>query len=538
MFNNKIFLGVVEDNNDPDRQNKCRIRVINVFEGIPTEDIPWATPWKDNNGLVSSLPDVGKVVSVEFENGDLYNPIYRYSEHYNINLQNKLNSLTDEDYLSMNAILFDNKTQIYRNESEGLKIDHKFNMINITKDTIDINLKDNFGSINIGTSDSDQQAILGNNFLNWFDGFVDELLGSGGGPYLGNLLSPVIPHPGLIEQLLQYKSLKNPKFLSHNVNFNDNGYIEKLTRVNYPQEGDDWKTTEEVNLLTKLYESDYDPSSGTKDTNPEGNLTSSEELGDNEPITPSSDIIMPEKGDVNEDVIVLIQVLKDKGYLLFDKPYQMNIIGVRYQYPGQKYTNSFSDVLYTFYKDDSNEWNIKKWSISTMPGTRIRMRDRKTNEINQSKFSKFKVKVDPDSIPMYLSLKKYAQYLGRTGLGILQPAQYVNSYSLTTYSGAPALKSVGNQYAYRDSNWDSDIITYSSEDGPKNFVMHLHKAFPGGSSVDNWSEGCQVFPNESSLSAFAKLCEIHKNKHGNNFSYTLITSKDFKSAKDKVDSGN
>lgn len=536
MFKDKIFLGVVEDNNDPDRQNKCRIRVINVFEGIPTEDIPWATPWKDGNGMVSNLPDVGKVVSVEFENGDIYNPIYRYSEHYNVNLESKLKDMSDEDYLSMRSVIFDHRTQIYTNESEGLKLDHKFNMLNITKDTIDVNLKDNFGSVNIGTSDADQQAILGNNFLNWFDGLVDELLGSGGGPYIGNMTAPVIPHPGLISHLLEYKALKDPKFLSHNVNFNDNGYIEKLTRVNKSQDGDDWEmTTEERNEVTKKYDTDYSAMNGTKDTTPDGNLTSSEELGNNEPSVPD-DIIMPEKGDVNEDVLVLIQVLKDKGYKLFDQPFQMNIIGVRYQYPGQKYTNRFSDVLYTFYKDNTDEWIIKKWNISTMPGTRIRMRDRKTNKLIQKKFKRFKVSVDPDSIPLYLSLKKYAKYLGRTGLGILQPSQYINSYKLTTYSNSPALKSVGNQYAYRDSNWDSDVITYSSEDGPKNFVMHLHKAFPGGSTVDNWSEGCQVFSKKSSLSAFAKLCEMHKNKHGNKFTYTLITSKDFKSAKEKVDS--
>ena len=534
QFNDKKYLGIIEDNNDPDRQNKCRIRVINVFDGLPVEDLPWAVPFKDHNGLACNLPDVGKVVAIEFENGDIYNPIYKYGEHYNVNLQEKLDTISDEDYLSMKSLLFDHVTQIYTNESEGLKLDHKFNLFNITDSTIDLGLKDNYGSVNIGTADASQQAILGNHFLDWFSTFVDHLLGSQGGPFFGNLLAPIVPHPGFISHLLQYKALKEPKFLSHNINFNDNGYVDRLSRVNTPQKGDTWKSTTEDNNLTKSnIPTGFEPSSGNKDTTPNGQLTSSEEVGNNG-LNSGNDIEMPDIGETNEDVLILIKVLKNKGYRLFDKPYEMNIIGVRFQYPGEKYTNRFSDKLYTFYIDNNNEWNIKKWNISTMPGTKIRMRDRNTNALLTEKYSKFKEKVDPKSIPLYLSLKKYVKYLGRTGLGILQPSQYINTFKLSTYSGAPALKSVGNQYAYRDSNWDSDIITYSSEDGPTNFVMHLHKAFPGGSSVNNWSEGCQVFPTDVSIKSFAKLCDMHIKRNSNQFSYTLITSNDFDVARTQI----
>ena len=58
---NQIFVGVVEDNNDPKRLGRCRVRVLNVFDDIAVDEIPWATPWKDLSGNQFDLPEVGKV---------------------------------------------------------------------------------------------------------------------------------------------------------------------------------------------------------------------------------------------------------------------------------------------------------------------------------------------------------------------------------------------------------------------------------------------------------------------------------------------
>jgi hypothetical protein len=526
-FLNKKFFGIVEDNVDPERENRCKIRVINVFDGLEIEDLPWAIPYKDHNGLACSLPDVGKVVSIEFDNGDIYTPVYRYAEHYNVNLKDKLESLSEDDYLSMKSLLFDHKTQLYVNESEGLKFDHKFNLINIKSDSININLKDNFGSVNIGTEDASQQAILGNNFLDWFDVFVDNLLGSQGGPYFGNLQVPVIPHPALITHLLKYKSLKDPKFLSHNVNFNDNGYIDKLDRVNIDQSGDDWTSTKEENNLTQRNDnaSPYAPMDGTKDTVPEGMLTTSEDLGGGS--IAAEDIELPTDPDVSEDVLVLIQLLKNKGYILYDEPFKMNIIGIRYQYPGEKYSNRFKDKLYVFYKDDNGSWQINNFNISTLPGTKIK--------ISESKWKKFKEKVSRDIIGKRISLKKYAKYLGRTGLGILQTAQYVNGFKLGYFPSSgkyksKALLSISEQYVYRDNNWDSDDITFSFEEKGR-FGIHIHRGFPGGELVNNWSEACQVLNKQSSLDKFISLMEKHLETHSNVFTYTLATSNDYDDAR-------
>ena len=67
----KTYIGVVEDNNDPKKQGRAKIRVMDVFDDTPLENIPWANPWKDLSGDDFKLPDKGKVVTVVFDNGNV-----------------------------------------------------------------------------------------------------------------------------------------------------------------------------------------------------------------------------------------------------------------------------------------------------------------------------------------------------------------------------------------------------------------------------------------------------------------------------------
>jgi hypothetical protein len=258
----KTYLGIVEENKDPKKLGRCRIRVVDIFDTIPVDDIPWASPWKDINGNAFNVPEKGKILTVVFDSGNIYKPEYIYAEHYNTNLEQKLQSLDGKNYTSMKALIFDHKTQIYVNDDEGLKFDYKFNNINITKDDISLNLKDNFGKVKIGTSNANQQAILGNHFLNWFDEFVNNLLGLSGGPYLDGSGSVIIPNPSFVAILQKYQALKDPKFLSHHVDIVDNEYVQKLDRVNDSQLGDKWNSTVEANNLVTKEPVDYNSQDG------------------------------------------------------------------------------------------------------------------------------------------------------------------------------------------------------------------------------------------------------------------------------------
>ena len=86
-----IYRGVVEDNNDPEKLGRCKIRIWGIhtdeirpdeFEGIPTENLPWSEPCLGLiEGSVSghgffSVPLQGSHVFLFFEGGNWESPRY------------------------------------------------------------------------------------------------------------------------------------------------------------------------------------------------------------------------------------------------------------------------------------------------------------------------------------------------------------------------------------------------------------------------------------------------------------------------------
>ena len=509
-ISDRVYIGIVVSNDDPLKLGRIKCNVIDIYENFDIEDIPWCSPTKDLCGQAISIPQKGKVVSIVFENNNIYTPNYIYAQHYDINLEEKLKSLSYEDYISMTALQFDDNTQVYVNESEGLKLDHKFNMINIVEDGINVNLKDNSAKLNLGTYDANQSAILGTNFLEWFDEFLEILLGSQGGAFIGNLMTPVITSPALIQAISKYKAKKDPKFLSKNVFLNDNGYINKMDRININQTGDKWTSTVDENTITFVDQPNFTSTDITtsKDSTPQGKLSTGDGI-----VTTS--IETPPDSDVNPDILSIIGVLRDQKYKIYTRPHELNLVGVRYQYQGQEYSNKFVDKLYAVWKDDSGKWNIKWWKMSTIAGSRTKIDEKDVqNGFPTAELGK------------KVSLKRWCSYFRKQGLGILVPAQYVDIYYASTFRDEFALKAKGKQLVYRDIDFSSDIITYSTDAREEMVGIHLHKAFPNGGTVDNWSEGCQVVNSKSDLDTIAKIVNKHVNLYGNSITYTLITSKD------------
>lgn len=75
----KRYNGVVEDNNDPERLGRCKVRVMGLYDNIPTEYLPWALP--DFNFVGSSkgsfiVPELETVVNVYYDDDDIYQPRY------------------------------------------------------------------------------------------------------------------------------------------------------------------------------------------------------------------------------------------------------------------------------------------------------------------------------------------------------------------------------------------------------------------------------------------------------------------------------
>ena len=92
------YLGVVEDNNDPEKL--CRIRVrISPYDNFATDDLPWASPILGTHGNSSfsggfNIPEIGAQVRVYFPSKDLTAPYYTGAE---LNESNRV-TLFDDNY--------------------------------------------------------------------------------------------------------------------------------------------------------------------------------------------------------------------------------------------------------------------------------------------------------------------------------------------------------------------------------------------------------------------------------------------------------
>lgn len=224
-FSRKLYMGIVEDNYDPNRKGRIKVRVQSLYNMIPLDDIPFAQPFMDLAGKEYKVPAVGKIVNVLFLTNDMYDPYYIYSENYNINLENKLSALSDDEYVDFVALLFDERTQIHAT-SEEFTLDHLYNKITINKESINHELKDNTQKLNLGDRGASQDAVLGNHWFDWFDEFVKTLLQPTS--LLGNQSAPIIK-PQIDALLHQYQAIR-PTFVSNHVKIVDNNQVTKLDR--------------------------------------------------------------------------------------------------------------------------------------------------------------------------------------------------------------------------------------------------------------------------------------------------------------------
>ena len=187
--------------------------------------------------------------------------------------------------------------------------------------------------------------------------------------------------------------------------------------------------------------------------------------------------------------------VKAKGYAWFEdasnKGYDVNIIGIRNASTGQTVTNVFDDALTISYKENG-VWKFHSWAATTDPGK-----------------------------------KGVKEYHNAAGVARLVEGQYRSSHIIRLHKGKyEALGQNKPVKVWRDANKDLVYDEKKIQEGV--FGINIHKAGADSTYVENWSEGCQVFKKSADFEAFMKICRKAKDIHGNNFTYTLISSSDIK----------
>lgn len=111
MPSEKTYLGEIVDINDPLKQGRARVLVFGLFDDLAVEHIPWA---EQNSGLSFgsgygggniSIPRLGSVVSVHFEEENYYKITYDYIKEQSPDLTAELQE--ENSYEGTQALLYD-----------------------------------------------------------------------------------------------------------------------------------------------------------------------------------------------------------------------------------------------------------------------------------------------------------------------------------------------------------------------------------------------------------------------------------------------
>jgi len=117
------WLGEVVDNADPKNLGRCRIKVYGKFDQLPNEAIPWATSMTRDHVGSHAIPNIGTIVAVRFDNGNLYHPEYWFQINQSKALKEDIldPSIAAQDVVSL---VYDEvrNIRIYHSPEDGLVI--------------------------------------------------------------------------------------------------------------------------------------------------------------------------------------------------------------------------------------------------------------------------------------------------------------------------------------------------------------------------------------------------------------------------------
>lgn len=201
-------------------------------------------------------------------------------------------------------------------------------------------------------------------------------------------------------------------------------------------------------------------------------------------------------GSPSQILITLIAIMRQKAYQVFERPFELNIIGLR---GNGQLSGKFDDEIFVFYKNLQGAWIINVFKATTDPGM------------------------------YWLNNPLYKQ-----GTALLKEGQYLKSYAVGLHRNKiPALVQVNPVTIYRVVKRGKGWSAGNPVTG--NFGINIHPASVKQNALEVGpdSAGCQVIASPTQFPQFLALAKEHSRRYGY-ISYTLIDFRDYNSVSGKL----
>lgn len=176
-FRDGHWLGEVIDNKDPLKNGRCKVKVYGTFDNLTDDTIPWASAGNRMAVGQHLIPNVGDIVAVTFDNGNIYAPVYSYQINQNKKLKSEVldSAAKPEDVI---ALIYDatRNFRFYKSEEDGLIITTGKDktsqpMIKFKDDKIYLNSNNIF--IATSPTDESEPAVRGETLRGILDDFMN-----------------------------------------------------------------------------------------------------------------------------------------------------------------------------------------------------------------------------------------------------------------------------------------------------------------------------------------------------------------------------
>jgi len=117
------WLGEVVKNDDHLKLGRCKVKVYGKFDNLEDDAVPWATPMNRDHVGAHSIPRVGDIVAVRFDNGNIYHPEYWFHIDQNKDLKADILEASGEAH-NVVSLIYDSirNVRVYHSPEDGLVI--------------------------------------------------------------------------------------------------------------------------------------------------------------------------------------------------------------------------------------------------------------------------------------------------------------------------------------------------------------------------------------------------------------------------------